>query len=237
MFKYCLRATLPFIALLLVCSCNDSAKDFEPVLLEEQVMHYEGIGDVTVKLFQDENGLEYRDFGEFKNEVEAFLAENLSTVTIVREDENGFDITVLTSQDSPLYPNDVEYTESQGTNTIGKRFDDWSVTLYDDNFYQDRYLTRSRSFGQSYSDSDLKNSYSTNPFKKGFNDKTTSLKGTLSDFNSNKQLKVTLYDDKNFQDTQKIFYSNIVGNISHPHLGILGFNDKCSSYKVAVIII
>lgn len=240
----------------LVTSCSKeegTVFDLENEVLDQSVINFESLGAVTVNVAKDENGKVRKDYGLRQKEVEDFFTNNPGHITLIDYKANGtYEVNIIKDQNSPLYPKETELTE-KGGGAVAAKSSNYEVTLYDDDSFRDRYLRIVKSY--NHYDSDLKNTYSTSPRKKGFNDKMSSL---IAKAPSNKRLRIRLYDDKNYQDTQIIltldantslyvtyfgivYYLNNNPGTTSNYVDFIGqyyiprFNDKLSSFKLEVL--
>ncbi|MFK7785676.1 MAG: hypothetical protein AB8B56_11200 [Crocinitomicaceae bacterium] len=227
----------------------------EVKVLAESTVNFEGMGDILVKTVQNEKGQVSYDYGAKENDVNAFFESNPDYVTLINYDENEkAEVTIITSEESRLFPKEEDGRKLDESIHNRSGFE-YTVTFYDDNNFSDRYLRINKSYSSHY-DSDLKDTYSTNPWKKGFNDKTSSLRIESPEY---KSLRVRLYDDKNYQDTkiiltvsadkvftianlgfENIFSStqNVVTTNTTKWWGAYytpKFNDKLSSFKIDIL--
>jgi hypothetical protein len=241
------------VTFLVSCSKEEeSTLELNQELIDQSVISFESLGEISVKLFKDPNDQLSKDYGVHQQEVEDFFNNNPEHVTMIDYKANGdYKVTILKDKNSALYPKEIPMTKPN--EFVDAKSFNYEVTFYDDDNFRDRYLRIVKPF--NHYDSDLKNTYSTSPRKKGFNDKTSSL---IAKAPSNKRLRIRLYDDKNYQDTQIIltldyntslyvtyfgitYYlnnnpgttSNYIDNFGQYY--IPRFNDKLSSFKLEVL--
>jgi hypothetical protein len=256
MKKVVIFGTLSLVIGLVSCKKDEVvAPNKEAKVLAVSTVNFESLGEIEVKTVQNEEGQVFYDYGSKQKEVDEFFESNPDHVTLINHDENGnTDVTIIKGEESRLFPKEEDPEKVEGSaNRSGYEY---TVTFYDDNNFQDRYLRINKSYSSHY-DSDLKNTYSTNPWKKGFNDKTSSLRIESPLY---KSLRVRMYDDKNYQDTKiiltvsanKVFtipYLGIKNTYSNPFQNVImtnyvdsfgsyyvpKFNDKMSSFKIDIL--
>ena len=196
----------------------------EPETLAESTVNFESLGEIEVKAVKNEKGQVVYDYGSRQKEVDEFFASNPDHVMLIDCNEEGkTNVSVIKSEKSKLFPKSETSNKPDGP--INKSSSYYTVTFYDDDTFSDRYLRVHKNY--DHYDSDLKDTYSTYPVKKGFNDKTSSLKIKSP---MNQSLRVTLYDDKNYQDTKIILTvaPNTYFNIAY--LGIVNTYSVQNSY-------
>lgn len=229
-----LKIALLSIALsaIMACNKNNHIDSLSPNTTE--TMFVETIGDVDYEMITNSIGeqeIRYLKNG-MKEVMENFHLEYPKSVVYIDMTTNKKAITIAVDDRSNLLPPKIVEDNSQ-EEARERNSCRYEVTFFDDTNFSDRFL-RIKSSSIFFADSDLKNTYSTSPRKRGFNDKTSSIKITppcCSCFNTSSEpvtLVLELFDDKNFKDRRIV--AHILNPTEVPTLP--NFNDKLSSFKI-----
>ncbi len=165
--------------------------------------------------------------GQFLNESDEFIYDAFYNQTAHILIEFSSNTKIVLSENNDDNPHDVEVeTRCGGSN----------ITFYDDTYFRDRELSVDLSSCTNLppltwciTDENLKETFSTNPVKKGFNDKCSSFIVENRCFDSWVQL--TMYEDTNFEGRSITYDIRPRVRFFEENLHLTGFNDKMSSYR------
>lgn len=224
-----------------VTSCNEEEALLNSETKANKEMLVETIGAVAYDIVTTATGEEeVRFLGDgAAQKMETFFKDNPDFVTHLEIDENGIDVTIGINEASTLLPPAIAETADTSEDEVAaNRNCSWVVTFWDDTNYEDRYL-RISSSSSYYADSNLKDTWSTFPKKKGFNDKTSSLKVVPPCCECNNSsgspviLRLELYQHINYGGVK--LTANVLNPVAVPSLKPYNFNDKLSSFKIRLI--
>ena len=204
------------MSLLLIC-CSDNDSNLDTVIFKDLVLEN---GEI-IKMSFDDNGSAlfetahmeklYSEFVSLNPKHGIYISDTRKHPIIVSSIEKAIEFDQIDNPISNLKAN------SRAT-----------ASFYDDRNFRDRRLTVTTT--TCIEDDDLRNTYSTVPRKRGFNDKTSSVQVTGVG-------RLIMYDDRNFEDRFVMFSFNGFFPIrdftwfTNPETNRLdSFNDKMSSY-------
>lgn len=184
-------------------------------------------GETEIKFYDDQSEKALLEFHESNPNPVLYLKSSGETILAI-------------NNSSALLPEEIVLNENAGVDQAFPRTTSAELTFFDDDGYRDRELSYAMAVGQTIiAVPNLKTVYSTNPVKRGFNDKCSSV--ILRQMGpGNFGYRLEMFDDTNYDDRSVIIEVNnwqrdrFVPWLGNPWLitGGKHFNDKMSSFRL-----